>query len=353
MGSDGDETSNVVLLEEAGFIDEEILMSIVIPLMLRTNSVFLTISTYGSAFDAWTRMTEKSDARGRPVFLVKSYTTVCEDCIEKGIADKCMHKTDMLPRWQGDDEAAKVKALMADDQQRWLAEAAGIKGTFDFIPSFSKYAVAFLARSIKRVQMYPKAPRMESARTRFLTNMHRVRAHGADIEAGAGGSRKRDRLGEGGDAEIAGAPSRKRLRIEGNERDELEGERGVSGKRSRADMGTSGALMPPPAKRMRSEGPVSAVVDGLAESHYEYCFIAIDPSGGGAGSNYSAISAVWERDGVVVVRARVFVLLLFRLSLYRLFFPPFALSTPPIHRLGGAARRLADPGRGSAARCRG
>ena len=245
MGSDGDETSNVVLLEEAGFVKEEILTAIVLPLMMRTNSVFLTISTYGSAFDMWTRITEKCDARGRPVFLVKSYTTVCEDCIEKGIADKCIHKSDMLPRWQGDDEAAKVKALMSDNQQQWLTEAAGIKGTFDFIPSFSKYSVAFLARSIKRVQQHPEDPRMESGRQRLLENLHR-----------------RPRLSSAG-----------------------------AGAEAPATTGAGG------------DPPQSAVVDDLADSHYEYCFIAIDPSGGGAGSNYSAVSAVWERDGVVVVRA--------------------------------------------------
>lgn len=287
MGSDGDETSNVVLLEEAGFVKEEILTAIVLPLMMRTNSVFLTISTYGSAFDMWTRITEKCDARGRPVFLVKSYTTVCEDCIEKGIADKCIHKSDMLPRWQGDDEAAKVKALMSDNQQQWLTEAAGIKGTFDFIPSFSKYSVAFLARSIKRVQQHPEEPRMESGRQRLLENLHR-----------------RPRLSSMGAAADAEAPT----------------------------AGGGGA-----------DPPQSAVVDDLADSHYEYCFIAIDPSGGGAGSNYSAISAVWERDGVVVVRAPL------PLSTFPLFPPPF----PPLLAPRPLGVRRGRPGRRSSARCRG
>ena len=104
MGSDGDEHNNIVLLEEAAFVKEQILYTIVIPLLKRVRSVFLTISTLGDIFDAWKRMTDAKDERGRRVFLVKTYSTVCDDCIEKGMPGKCLHKQDILPHWQSPEE---------------------------------------------------------------------------------------------------------------------------------------------------------------------------------------------------------------------------------------------------------
>lgn len=92
---------------QAAFVKESILNTIVIPLLKRASSVFLTISTLGSIFDAWKRMTDAKDERGRRVFLVKTYSTVCDDCIEKGMPDRCLHKQDMLPHWQSPEEEVR------------------------------------------------------------------------------------------------------------------------------------------------------------------------------------------------------------------------------------------------------
>lgn len=144
VGSDGDERNNIVLLEEAAFIKEEIRNSIILPLLTREGSVLLTISTLGPIFDSWKRITEATDERGRPVFTVKTYSLVCDDCIEKGLYDKCMHKQDILPRWQSADDEAKVKAIMKNDPDTWRREALGIQGEGGYIPAFEPRGLAFL-----------------------------------------------------------------------------------------------------------------------------------------------------------------------------------------------------------------
>ena len=222
MGSDGDEHNNIVLLEEAAFVKESILNQIVVPLMKRRNSVFLTISTLGGVFDAWKRMTDSTDDKDRKVFLVKTYSMVCDDCIEKGLPDKCLHKQDMLPHWQSPEQESKVKALMAGSPDDWLREAMGVQGTGGFIPAFSRRGLAFLA----------------------------------------------DRSG----VEHVSERLARIVRV-GN--------------------------------KSTPKGPVSCMVDRLADDRYDYCFIAVDPAAGGALSNYAVISTVFERDGIIVVWAHI------------------------------------------------
>jgi len=138
--------NNITLIEEAAFVEEGIRDAIILPLVKRRGSVLLTISTLGLIFDSWKQVTEAKDDHGRPVFLSKTYSMVCDDCIEKGIEDKCLHKQDLLPRWQSPEEEAKVKALMSSNPDAWRREALGIQGGGDFVPAFDAKGLAFLTR---------------------------------------------------------------------------------------------------------------------------------------------------------------------------------------------------------------
>lgn len=97
------------------------------------------------------------------MFLVKTYSTVCDDCIEKGMPDKCLHKQDMLPHWQSPEEEAKVKALMAGSPDDWLREAVGVQGASEFIPAFTRQGLAFLLKRDRN--------NMEKARVRMHHTM--------------------------------------------------------------------------------------------------------------------------------------------------------------------------------------
>jgi len=269
MGSDGDEHNNIVLLEEAAFVKKDILMKIVLPLMMRNNAVFLTISTLGGMFDAWKSMTDSKDDRGRPVFLVKTYATVCDDCIEMGIPEKCMHKRDLLPHWQSSEDAARVKALMQSSKDDWLREAMGVAGAGGFIPAFDKRGLAFLSLAEKYLGDANRSCPMESSVTRI--RQHSIAVFERTTERRA--------VWRGGtiSAHLSG-PASMLSRFE-------TGARGSAG---------GGGVE-------RGYEPTSPVVDGFGADEYAYCFVAVDPAAGGELSNYAIISMVWEDDGVVVI----------------------------------------------------
>jgi hypothetical protein len=253
MGSEGTEHNNIVLLEEASFVKKDVLLKIVSPLMLRRNSVFLTISTLGGTFDTWKSIAESKDEQGHPLFILKTYSTVCDDCIEKGIPERCIHKQDLIPPWQDPSDVARVKVLMKSSKEDWLREAMGVEGGGGFIPGFGKEGVGFLALAEEHLRARP------GIGSPFESGTERIRQHIAWLE-----DRKRANHGRGG------------IRTAGGE-----------------DVLWNG---------VRRSPPKSPVVDQLAENVYRYCFIAVDPAAGsGAGSNYAIVSMVWERDGVVVI----------------------------------------------------
>lgn len=231
VGSDGDEHNNLTILEEASFIERDIWMEIVAPLMLRILATLLTISTLSGQFDSWKTTTDSVDTRGRKIFVVKTYTTVCDDCIEMGVPEKCMHKRDELPPWQGAEEAGKVKVLMQSSPDDYLREAVGVLGTGDFIPGFERTGVSFLSLAKKHIDPdVTLHSALECAETRIRNHVATLHERSSDAPA-----------------------------------------------------------------------PKSPVVVNLGQAHYNYCFIAVDPAGGGNLSNYSVISAVWDSDGVVVI----------------------------------------------------
>lgn len=270
MGSDGDEHNNIVLLEEAAFVKKTILMQIVVPLMMRHNAVFLTISTLGGMFDSWKAMTDAKDDRDRPVFLVKTYSTVCDDCIEMGIPDKCLHKRDLLPHWQSSEDAGRVKALMQSSKDDWLREAMGVAGSGGFIPAFDKRGLAFLSLSEKHLSATDGSCPMESSSMR-------IRQHSAAIYR-----RNNENRSVWRGASVVSMLSASPVSMQ-------------------TPQLTSSSSPPITGSAHTEYEPKSPIVDGLGADQYSYCFIAVDPAAGGDQSNYAIISMVWETDGIVVV----------------------------------------------------
>ena len=148
VGGHGDEQNNIVLLEEAAFIEPDVRDEIILPLLKIEGTVLLTISTLGPLFDSWKEITERVDERGKAIFLVKTYSLVCDDCMEKGIPQKCLHKQDLLPRWQSAEAESKVKAVMSGNLEAYYREALGIQGDLGYIAAFDPAGLRFLKKQI-------------------------------------------------------------------------------------------------------------------------------------------------------------------------------------------------------------
>ncbi len=258
IGSDGDEKNNILLLDEAAFVPQKILNTIIFPLLKRRDSAFLTISTLGGSFDVWKRATEAVTKKGHRIFLRKTYSLVCEECLELGISDKCTHRMDILPPWLSPAEEEKVQALMANSKDDWLREAMGVEGTSDYIAGFLRSAVAYLLSG--DTDQFNDADHDDGGWGKVLSREFNESntADDDDPESSIGKKRKRITMGKRSDA---AASNRKR-------------------------------------RRFSEESPI---MERLRSPSYPYVFIGVDPAAGGARSKYAVVSMVYERDGTIVV----------------------------------------------------
>ncbi len=320
IGSEGDEKLNIILLDEAAFVPDKIRNTIIIPLLKRKDATFLTISTLGGMFDGWKRVTESVDKRGRPVFLRKTYSLVCDECMELGIADKCTHRMDMLPPWMSAVEEEKVKAIMSGAKDDWLREAMGVEGSSDFIPGFLQSAIAYLLSDDVRSRQEDE---QDGGWNKLLRHDFDRDDDDDDDESTESSKRKRrpttnaSRGGGGGGSDSGGdsdtsagsdddddatrQPSRKRRRTisaatKGGDDDDDHATRQATHlyRKRRRLFG----------RRITAQG--GPILNSLGRTDYPYVFIGLDPAAGSDRSKYAVISLVWEPDGTVVVRHSFF-----------------------------------------------
>ena len=243
---------------------QKILNTIIFPLLKRRDSAFLTISTLGGSFDVWKRATEAVTKKGHRIFLRKTYSLVCEECLELGISDKCTHRMDILPPWLSPAEEEKVQALMSNSKDDWLREAMGVEGTSDYIAGFLRSAVAYLLSG--DTDQFNEGDHDDGGWGKVLSrefNENNTTTSDDSPESSIGKKRKRITMGKRADKS-----SRKRRRFK----------------------------------------EVSPIMEQLRSPNYPYVFIGVDPAAGGARSKYAVVSMVYERDGTIVVHNLLFIL---------------------------------------------
>ena len=52
------------------------------------------------------------DKSGRRLFDVLVFAPFCDDCLKKGIEDKCVHKAGQMPSWKNKQKAADVAEIL-------------------------------------------------------------------------------------------------------------------------------------------------------------------------------------------------------------------------------------------------
>jgi hypothetical protein len=143
-------TANVVVMEEAGFIPNEVVKFVVIPLMGVKHTVTLAISTPSDKdtyFATLFNMTYPDT--GERVFKCIPIGLACEDCRKRNITVKCMHMIYNLPSWKDlSGHELQVRMLSEDAaRQETFAEQLSAR-----IPCFPHYLIdALWARGEKNV----------------------------------------------------------------------------------------------------------------------------------------------------------------------------------------------------------
>lgn len=95
-GTGGD----VLILEEAAYVDQGFFYETVAPLLIVGTTSLLGISTLTSEINFYTRLMRMKYKTGLPVFTCLTIQLVCEKCKQEGKAAECVHLLHLVPRWQ-------------------------------------------------------------------------------------------------------------------------------------------------------------------------------------------------------------------------------------------------------------
>jgi hypothetical protein len=122
-GTGGD----VVILEEAAYVDEGFFYETVAPLLLVGVTSLICISTLTSEINFYTRLFKiKDPITGLPVFAQLQVTLACDACREAGAAATCRHMLHLVPAWQSSLRHERLKAVMADRPDLIQSELSGL-----------------------------------------------------------------------------------------------------------------------------------------------------------------------------------------------------------------------------------
>lgn len=139
-GTGGD----VIILEEAAYVEEGFFYETVAPLMIVGNTSLIGISTLLTEFNFYTRLMRMRDpATGLPIFTCMSVQLACEKCKEAGKPAECVHLLHLVPRWQSSERHRRLKVVMQDRPDLIQSELSGL--------AFESMQAAFRASDIKHM----------------------------------------------------------------------------------------------------------------------------------------------------------------------------------------------------------
>ena len=132
-GTGGD----IIILEEAAYIDPGFFYETVAPLLIMGNTTLLAISTLTSEINFYTRLMKMRDkVTHQPIFTFLSVELACAACKAEGKASECVHMLHLVPRWQSADRHVKLKTIMQDRPDLIESELSGL--AFDSLQQIFK-----------------------------------------------------------------------------------------------------------------------------------------------------------------------------------------------------------------------
>jgi len=115
---------NLLILEEAAFIDEQTVKEIITPILVMESSCLIAISTLHHApSNVFTMMMESG------LFKVHRVTYICNACLQKGIRTTCKHKLGSNPNWISEERMYLMNQMFPQDESTavtYLRETMGI-----------------------------------------------------------------------------------------------------------------------------------------------------------------------------------------------------------------------------------
>ena len=105
-GTGGD----IIILEEAAYVDPGFFYETVAPLMTIERTCFLAISTLRDEINFYTRLMRMRERdTGQPIFTILQIQLACDKCKEEGKGSDCVHLLHLVPRWQSGERHRRLK----------------------------------------------------------------------------------------------------------------------------------------------------------------------------------------------------------------------------------------------------
>ena len=117
---------NLIILEEAGFMKEEIFYTNVVPLLGVNNTALIGISTPPEELgNYYLRLFDCKNAEGEDIFTTIKVDLMCPACAEKGVSH-CPHKTEPPPAWKSEKRREMQARVYQNNQRYYLREVLGV-----------------------------------------------------------------------------------------------------------------------------------------------------------------------------------------------------------------------------------
>lgn len=118
---------DVLILEEAAYVDPGFFYETVAPLLIVGMTTLIGISTLTSEINFYTRLFKiRDDITGAPIFLSMSVELACQHCKDNGKATECKHLLHLVPRWQSSTRHERLKTIMSDRPDLIQSELSGL-----------------------------------------------------------------------------------------------------------------------------------------------------------------------------------------------------------------------------------
>jgi hypothetical protein len=145
-----------LILDEAAYIDEDVIKSVMTPVLNVNNTSILAVSTPGKKPTVlFNRMTKNE------YFDTCSVMFICQGCMDKGIRDPCVHNQDFVPDHLGDNNELIKSIFGADDEERRSREIMGIM-------DIDHGTNCFTERSISRMMTQPRVTLYDPVRYVYI-----------------------------------------------------------------------------------------------------------------------------------------------------------------------------------------
>ena len=120
-------TAKITYMEEAAFMNASYFDKVILhqAVGVEGNSL-LAISSPDDEYNYYSELVDLKDAHGEPLFYVVILGMACQECINKGIAEKCIHKLDELAAWKSVERYMMVSQVLSRKKDIMMREQQGL-----------------------------------------------------------------------------------------------------------------------------------------------------------------------------------------------------------------------------------